>query len=191
MQIARQLQEELPVISVLMHHKNQGKGASLRSGFVQARGQYIAIHDADMEYNPADLFRMFSYMQEHKVDVVFGTRFLRNTNARVHYFWHSLANKLFTSISNRLNGLNLMDVLCCYKMFSRHVFDGITIQENRFGVECELVAKCAKMLKNNTNINIYEMDVDYNNRSSTDGKKIGIKDAFSIFRVIIKYNLFR
>ncbi len=187
--VASELAQQFSAIKLYKHQENQGKGAALRSGFAKASGEIVAIHDADMEYNPHDLKRMLQFMISNKADVVFGTRFQHREARRVLYFWHTMANKLITLWSNMWTDLNLTDIECCYKMFSRNVIDNIEIAESRFGVEPELVAKCARMKINGARLRIFEMGIDYHARTYAEGKKIGIKDAVRALWVIAKYNL--
>ena len=186
--IAEALAHELGGVEVLRHATNQGKGAALRSGFDKATGDVLAIHDADLEYNPQDLKRMFFYLVENRADVVFGTRFQPREARRAMLFWHTLANSIITLWCNMWTNLNLTDIECCYKLFTRAVYSRIAIEENRFGVEPELVAKCAHMKLSGRALTIYEMGIDYHGRSYDEGKKIGIKDAFRALWVIAKYN---
>lgn len=189
-ELAKALAERHDCIRFLQHPYNQGKGAALRTGFAAATGDVICIHDADLEYNPSDMIRMLRIIDDGRADVVFGTRFLTGEAHRVLYFWHSLANKIITLACNILTNLNLTDIECCYKMFKKDIIRQITIEENRFGVEPELVSKCAGINRRSP-IRIYEVSVEYHGRTYADGKKIGIKDAVRAMWVIVKYNLFR
>lgn len=190
-EIAKALAAEYPEIKLYRHMENQGKGAALRTGFSKANGDIVAIHDADMEYHPRDLKFMLDAMIEHKADVIFGTRFRPREICRVLYFWHSIANRIITLWCNMWTDLNLTDIECCYKMFTREVIKNITIEEDRFGVEPELVSKCARMKKENRKLRIYEIGIDYHGRTYEEGKKIGVKDGFRAMWAIVKYNLVR
>lgn len=189
--IAKQLADRHDCIRFIQHEINQGKGAALRTGFAAATGNVVCIHDADLEYDPRDLLRMLKIVIDNDADVVIGTRFLSTGAHRVLYFWHSIANKIITLASNIFTDLNLTDIECCYKMFKREVLQTITIEEDRFGVEPELIAKCAKLRKNDSAIKIYEIAIDYHGRTYAEGKKIGLKDAFRALWAIVKYNLRR
>jgi glycosyltransferase involved in cell wall biosynthesis len=171
-------------VRVLRHHKNQGKGAALRTGFAHATGDFIAIHDADLEYDPNDLKRLLGPLIADKADVVIGSRFLSPGAHRVLYFWHSVANKILTLLSNMLTDLNLTDMECCHKIFRSDVIKSIDLKENRFGFEPEIVAKVAQK-----RLRIYEMGVSYEGRTYAEGKKIGWKDAFRAIYCILHYNL--
>lgn len=190
--VAKDLAREFPEVQLYKHAQNMGKGAALRTGFSKANGDVVGIHDADLEYSPVDLKRMLYYLIENKADVVFGTRFKPKDAARVLYFWHSIANKIITLWCNMWTDLNLSDIECCYKLFTREVASRIAIEEDRFGVEPELVAKCARMkLQGGRKPRIYEMGIDYHGRTYEEGKKIGWKDGVRAIVAIAKYNLKR
>jgi glycosyltransferase involved in cell wall biosynthesis len=181
--IAKALSKSFPEITVQCHEQNRGKGAALQTGFQHATGQIVAIQDADLEYDPADLKRMVAPIADNKADVVFGSRFASGGAHRVLYFWHSLGNKFLTLLSNMFSDLNLTDMECCYKVFRREIIQKITIRESRFGVEPELVAKVAQM-----RVRIYEMGVSYAGRTYAEGKKIGYRDGFRALYCIFHYN---
>jgi glycosyltransferase involved in cell wall biosynthesis len=171
---------------IFFHDRNQGKGAALRTGFREARGDIVIIQDADLEYDPAEYAKLISLILEGKADVVYGSRFAGGEYHRVLYFWHMIGNKLLTLCSNMFTNLNLTDMETCYKAFRRDVLERITIEENRFGFEPEITAKVARL-----GLRIYEVGITYSGRSYAEGKKIGWRDGISALRCIIKYNLFR
>jgi glycosyltransferase involved in cell wall biosynthesis len=171
---------------VLLHDRNLGKGAALRTGIKNVTGEIVIFQDADLEYDPAQYPKLLKPILEGKADVVYGSRFVTGDYRRVLYFWHMLGNKFLTLISNMLTNLNLTDMETCYKVFRKDVLDRLTIEENRFGSEPEITAKIAKM-----DIRIYEIGISYSGRTYKEGKKIGWKDGFSALRCILKYNLFR
>ncbi len=185
-EVALELDHEHSNVRLIEHTSNQGKGAALRSGFCAATGEVVAVHDADLEYNPRDLKKLIDLVSENKADVVFGSRFLAGDEHRVLYFWHSLGNRFLTFMSNMLTDLNLTDMEVCYKVFKREVIQGIEICENRFGVEPEIVAKVAQM-----KLRIYEMGVSYAGRTYEEGKKIGIRDGMRALYCIVRYNAYR
>jgi glycosyltransferase involved in cell wall biosynthesis len=171
---------------VLMHERNRGKGAALRSGFRKATGDIVLIQDADLEYDPGEYPKLIRPILEGKADVVYGSRFVGGESHRVLYFWHMAGNKFLTLLSNMMTNLNLTDMETCYKVFRREVLEKITIEEDRFGFEPEITAKIAKL-----NVRIYETGISYSGRTYQEGKKIGWKDGFSALRCILKYNLLR
>ena len=181
--VARELESKHSEILVLHHEKNQGKGAALRTGFQKATGDFVAVQDADLEYDPMDLKRLLVPLINGDADVVFGSRFLSYGVHRVLYFWHYLGNRFLTFMSNMFTDLNLTDMETCYKVFRREVIQGIQIRENRFGFEPEIVAKVAQM-----RLRIFEMGISYYGRTYEEGKKIGVKDGFRALSCIFQYN---
>ena len=175
-----------PVFKKFYHEVNQGKGAALRTGFAAATGDIVAIQDADLEYDPAELPGLIRPIVKGQADVVFGSRFVGGGAHRVVYYWHMLGNKFLTTLSNMLTNLNLTDMECCYKLFRREVLADIAIEENRFGVEPELTAKVAKL-----NVRIYEVGISYYGRTYCEGKKIGWRDGVRAIYAIFKYGLLR
>jgi len=182
--IANALAARYSLVRVLQHKKNMGKGAAIRSGISEASGDFVAIQDADLEYDPNDLLRLVEPLATGKADVVIGSRFLSPGAHRVLYFWHSMGNKFLTLLSNMLTDLNLTDMECCYKVFRREALSEIVIEENRFGFEPEIVAKIATK-----RLRIYEMSVSYDGRTYAEGKKITWKDGLRALYCILHYNL--
>src|SRR6478609_805594 len=185
-EVAKKIAERIPGVVLRHHDVNQGKGAALRTGIQHATGDFVGIQDADLEYDPWDLKRLIVPLVKGEADVVLGSRFLSHGYHRVLYFWHSQGNRFLTFLSNMLTDLNLTDMETCYKLFRREVIQGITIEENRFGFEPEVVAKIAAL-----RLRIYEMGISYHGRTYAEGKKIGAKDGFRALYCILKYNLHR
>lgn len=173
--------------TVLYHQKNQGKGAALRTGFAEARGDIVVVQDADLEYDPIEYPKLIKPILDGRADVVYGSRFIGGDTHRVLYFWHTMGNKLLTMFSNMLTDLNLTDMETCYKVFKRGVIERITIEEDRFGFEPEITAKVARM----QGVKIYEVGIGYDGRTYAEGKKINWKDGVSAVWCVLKYNLWR
>jgi glycosyltransferase involved in cell wall biosynthesis len=190
--LLRELQQSDPDLTIAFHDRNQGKGAALRTGFQRATGQVVIVQDADLEYDPSQYLQLIQPIVEGKADVVYGSRFIGDKH-RVLYFWHSLANKFLTLLSNMFTNLNLTDMEVCYKVFRREVIQGIQLQSNRFGFEPEVTAKIARFHVPATDgrparrCRIYEMPVSYNGRDYREGKKIGWKDGVQALYCIVRY----
>jgi len=176
--------QELPPsddLKIILQPKNMGKGAALRRGFEEVSGNIVVIQDADLEYDPADYPALIQPILDDKADVVYGSRFLGGPH-RVLFFWHSVGNRMLTTLSNMLNDLNLTDMETCYKVFRTDVLRKIKLRENRFGFEPEFTAKIAR-----ARCRIYEVPISYHGREYAQGKKIGWKDGIAAIYFIIKY----
>jgi len=169
---------------LVMHERNAGKGAALRTGFRHATGDVVVVQDADLEYEPRELLMLLKPILAGKADAVYGSRFLGGPH-RVLLFWHSVGNRVLTLLSNMFTDVNLTDMETCYKMVRRELLQSLPLSANRFGIEPELTARLAQ-----AEARIFEMPISYNGRSYAEGKKIGWKDGVSALWCIWKYNMF-
>lgn len=171
-------------IRLLRHLTNQGKGAAVRTGFQNVTSRYTLIQDADLEYDPREYDKLLQPLLDGDADVVLGSRFIGGSSHRVLYFWHSVGNKFLTLLSNMATNLNLTDMECCYKVFKTELLQRFQIEEKRFGIEPEIVAKISRL-----GVRIYEVAVAYRGRTYEEGKKITWKDGVQALLCIIKYRL--
>lgn len=172
-------------IQVFFQDQNRGKGAALRRGFEEARGEIVIVQDADLEYDPADYFKLIEPIERGLADVVYGSRFLGGPH-RVLLFWHYVGNQILTLASNVVTNLNLSDVWTCYKAIRREALSGLELRENRFGFEQEITAKVAR-----NQLRVYEVPISYFGRTYAEGKKITWKDGFRGIWCVLRYGLFR
>jgi glycosyltransferase involved in cell wall biosynthesis len=170
-------------IRTFFQEKNYGKGAALRRGFQEARGQIVVVQDADLEYDPQDYLALIEPIRRGQADVVYGSRFLGGPH-RVLLFWHYVGNKFLTTLSNALTDLNLSDVWTCYKAFSREVLNQIHLQEDRFGFEQEITVKISK-----NSWRVYEVPISYFGRNYAEGKKITWRDGLRGLWCMVRYSL--
>lgn len=175
---------DLP-ISYYKHEMNKGKGAALHTGIKMAKGEYVIIQDADLEYDPNEFNLLLQPVLDGFADVVYGSRFMGGNPHRILFFWHSIGNKMLTMMSNMLTNLNLTDMETCYKLCRREVIQSLDLKERRFGFEPEVTAKLSRIPK----VRIYEVGISYYGRTYEEGKKIGWKDGFRAIWCILKYNL--
>lgn len=177
---------EREVARVIYQDHNQGKGAAVKAGIQAASGELVIIQDADLKYDPNEYPMLVKPILDGKADVVVGSRFLGSGPHRVLYFWHRIGNGFLTLLSNMFTNLNLTDMEAGYKVYKREILQSIEIEEQRFGVDPELIAKVARR-----GCSIYEVGISYYGRTYAEGKKISWKDGIAAVWCIVKYNLFR
>ncbi|HYV40122.1 MAG TPA: glycosyltransferase family 2 protein [Gemmataceae bacterium] len=172
-----------PDLRLFSHLANRGKGAALKTGFLQARGDIIIVQDADLEYHPTDYPRLIEALLQKDADVVYGSRFLAKSLPG-RPFWHTFGNRVLTSMSNMFTGFDLTDMETCYKAFRREIIAAIapTLKQQRFGIEPELTAKLAR-----GGYRIHEVPISYSRRTFQQGKKIGWRDGVNALWCIVRY----
>lgn len=184
-QVALNLAAENEVIKYVRQPRNQGKTQALKIGFEMTVGDIVIVQDADLEYDPADIPEVIAPILEGFADVVYGSRFMVKRATRVLYFYHYLANKGLTFISNLLTNLNMTDVETCYKAFRGEIIRNVIITSDGFGFEIEVTAKVAKL-----NCSFYEVPISYYGRTYEEGKKITYRDGIAALYYILRFNLF-
>lgn len=170
-------------ITIIYHEKNKGKGAAVRTGFSNVKGDIIIIQDADLEYDPSDYITLINPILSEKADIVYGSRFLSGPH-RVLLFWHFVGNKLITLIADMLYNINLSDIETGYKAFRKEILDKIKFSSKSFGFEAEFTAKAAK-----NRFRIYEVPIQYSGRTYEEGKKITWRDGFIALFILLRYRV--
>lgn len=184
-EIAKEFEARYDFIRYAGQPENQGKTAALRTGFQLTKGEIVIVQDADLEYDPEEIEQVIFPIVEGFADVVYGSRFLIKRASRVLYYYHYLANKGLTLISNLLTNLNFTDMETCYKAFRGEIIRNITITSSGFGFEVEVTAKIAKL-----GCVVYEVPISYYGRTYEEGKKIKYSDGLAALWYIIKFNMF-
>jgi glycosyltransferase involved in cell wall biosynthesis len=171
-------------LRLILRPQNGGKGAAVRAGIEAARGEILLIQDADLEYDPRDYPLLLEPILEGQADVVFGNRFHGGPH-RVLYFWHYVANRLLTLLTNLVTGINLSDMEVGYKVFRTDLAKGLGLTADRFGIEPEIVIKVARL-----RCRIYEVPIRYYGRTYEEGKKITWRDGVAALWFILRYRFF-
>jgi glycosyltransferase involved in cell wall biosynthesis len=184
-EVANELAGKHPQVRCVRHERNKGKTAALRTGFALTTGEVVIVQDADLEYDPADIYGVIRPILDGHADVVFGSRFLVRRAARVLYFYHFLANKFLTFLSNALTNLNMTDIETGYKAFRGDIIRNMIIVSSGFGFEVEVTAKLSKL-----KVAIYEVPISYYGRTYDEGKKIVFMDGVIALWFVMRFNLF-
>ena len=180
-EIEDKLEKKYKNLKVFKQDKNYGKGAALRTGFKNAKGEYVIVQDADLEYDPEDYHSLLTLIERNENAVIYGSRFL-GAERKSMSLTHTLGNKALTTLTNVLYNTSITDMETCYKMFPREVIQSITYHSNRFNFEPEITAKILKK-----GYKIFEVPIKYYGRDWDEGKKISWKDGFAAIWALIKY----
>ena len=178
-----ELEERGLIDRLLLHERNRGKGAALRTGFAHATGDVVVVQDADLEYDPGAIPTLLGPIADGRADAVYGSRFMGGPR-RVLFFWHTLGNRFLTLLSNAFTNLNLTDMETCQKVIRTGLLQSLPLTVDRFGIEPEITARLAQ-----AGARIYELPISYDGRSYAEGKKVGWKDGLSAIWFILRCNL--
>jgi glycosyltransferase involved in cell wall biosynthesis len=184
-EICEALAEDNRKIRLVRHSRNRGKTEALKTGFALTTGSVVIVQDADLEYDPSEIGHVIQPILEGRADVVYGSRFMIKKAARVLYYYHSVANKFLTAMSNMLTNLNMSDVESGYKAFRGDIIRNMIITSSGFGFEIEVTAKIAKL-----KCAVYEVPISYYGRTYEEGKKISSRDAIQAAWLVLRFNLF-
>ena len=180
-EILESIAARYPEVRLFQQPRNLGKGAAIRRGIQESTGEFLVIQDADLEYDPSEYPTLLKPLLAGEADVVYGSRFVAG-HRRVHLFWHAVANKGLTLLTNVLTNLNLTDMETCYKAFRTELIKRIPLRSDRFGFEPEVTMKVAKL-----GCRIFEVPISYHGRDYAEGKKIGPGDAVAAVGTLLKY----
>ena len=182
--VLKSMLDQKRIDRLVLHERNQGKGAAVRTALLEATGDVVVIQDADLEYDPMDILKLLGPVDDGRADAVFGSRF-KGDVSRVLYYWHSLGNWGLTTLSNMLTNLNVSDMETCYKLVRTDLMKSLPLTSDRFGFEPELTARLSQ-----ARARIYEVPISYSGRTYAEGKKIRWTDGVAALWHIIKFNLF-
>lgn len=172
-------------ILFLQKKRNEGKTAAIKTALSHVKGDIVVIQDADLEYNPEEIIHLCNPIWNNRADVVYGSRFLVRSESRVLYFYHYLANRTLTFISNFFTNKNMTDIETCYKAFRTELIINMPIISEGFGFEVEVTANICK-----TKSRIFETPISYYGRTYDEGKKINFKDGLLALFYLFRFNLF-
>ncbi len=177
------LEPEITGLRLIVHERNQGKGAAVRTGINASAGDFVMIQDADLEYDPADIAKLLAPLLSGAADVVYGTRFRGGGAQRAHLFWHSVGNRFLTLLTNVLYNTTISDMEVGYKAFDGNLIRSIKLVSNDFAFEPEVTAKILR----HKNIRLFEVAISYYGRTYEEGKKITWRDGFSAVAALIRF----
>ena len=177
------LESEIPGLRLIVHERNQGKGAAVRTGINASAGEFVMIQDADLEYDPSDIPRLLAPLFDGVADVVYGTRFRGGGAQRAHLFWHAAGNKFLTLLTNILYNTTISDMEVGYKAFDGNLIRSIKLVSNDFAFEPEVTAKVLRQ----KNIRLFEVPISYYGRTYDEGKKITWRDGFGAVAALVRF----
>jgi len=178
---------ERGLIRLLTHPRNRGKGAALRTGIAAATGDRVLFHDADLEYDPADIPRLLDAARSG-LDIVYGSRFLEGGNAGATPL-HALANRSLSLLTRILTGLPTSDMETCYKLVRADLLGRLDLREERFGIEPEITVKLGRLIRDEK-LRYGEIPISYRPRGYDEGKKIGLRDGLRAIWALFRYRFF-